>query len=73
MWMLATLSYGALQDNLRDVPLIDLTLPIMFVHGSKDTMCEAGTFQAIRDRMSSSELQVHDLHGLRCLTQLLIP
>lgn len=70
---LATLSCGALQDNLRDVPLVDLTLPIMFVHGSKDTMCEAGTFQAVRGRMSSSDLQVHDLHGLSHLTPLLIP
>ncbi|KAL3130913.1 hypothetical protein ABBQ38_000240 [Trebouxia sp. C0009 RCD-2024] len=57
------------QDNLRDVPLVDLTLPIMFVHGSKDTMCEAGTFQAVRGRMSSSDLQVHEVadgdHGLK--------
>ncbi|KAL3139103.1 hypothetical protein ABBQ32_005896 [Trebouxia sp. C0010 RCD-2024] len=57
------------QDSLRDVPLVDLTLPIMFVHGSKDTMCEAGIFQAVRGRMSSSDLQVHEVadgdHGLK--------
>ena len=55
---LASLSTCLLQDNLRDSPLVELTQPILFVHGSKDTMCKTDTFQAVRDRMSSSELQV---------------
>lgn len=55
---------GVLQDSLRDSPLVELTLPILFVHGSKDTMCEPDTFQAVRDRMSSYDVQVYCLH--RC-------
>ena len=47
-----------IQGNLRDKPLVDLTLPLLFVHGSKDSMCEAATFAAVQDRMSSTDLQV---------------
>ena len=47
-----------IQGNLRDKPLVDLTLPLLFVHGSKDSMCEAATFAAVQERMSSTDLQV---------------
>ena len=60
--VLASSCAVVLQDNLRDFPLVELTLPILFVHGSNDTMCEADTFQAVRGRMSCSESQVYLLH-----------
>ena len=46
------------QGNLRDQPLVDLTLPLLFVHGSKDSMCKAVPFAAVKARMSSIDLQV---------------
>ncbi len=47
-----------MQGNLRDDPLVKLTVPLLFVHGSKDTMCEPDTFAAVQKRMSSADLQV---------------
>ena len=52
------------QGNLRDKPLVDLTVPLLFVHGSKDSMCEAATFAAVQERMSSTGLQVSQCAGL---------
>ncbi|KAL0047523.1 hypothetical protein WJX82_005656 [Trebouxia sp. C0006] len=46
------------QGNLRDTPLVDLTLPLLFVRGSKDSMCKAGIFAAVKARMTSVDLQV---------------
>ena len=46
------------QGNLRDKPLVDLTLPLLFVRGSKDSMCKAGILTAVKARMSSVDLQV---------------
>ena len=46
------------QGNLRDKPLVDLTLPLLFVRGSKDSMCKAVIFAAVKARMSSVDLQV---------------
>lgn len=51
------------QGNLRDQPLVDLTLPLLFVHGSKDSMCKAVPFAAVKARMSSIDLQVHEVEG----------
>lgn len=54
-----------LQDNLRDTPLVDLLVPLLFVHGSKDSMCEADIFAAVRKQISSADLQV-SLPGKLC-------
>lgn len=59
-----------LQDHLRDSPLVELTQPILFVHGSKDTMCKPDMFQAVRDRVSSSDLQVYLFCLCLCVLQL---
>jgi hypothetical protein len=53
------------QGNLRDKPLVDLTLPLLFVRGSKDSMCKAATFAAVKARMSSADLQVSLMALLR--------
>lgn len=46
------------QEALRDKPLVDLEVPMLFVRGSKDPMCEESIFTKTLERMSSSNVEV---------------
>lgn len=46
------------QDQLRDKPLTDLTLPIMFVRGTKDAFSTPGPWEATRARLASARVVV---------------
>ncbi len=45
-------------DQLRDHPLTALHAPLLFVRGTRDAFCEDAQFQAVRARLSSSNVQV---------------
>ncbi|KAK9817951.1 hypothetical protein WJX72_004798 [[Myrmecia] bisecta] len=57
------------EDQLRDVPLTELALPLLFVRGTADAFSKEGIFTSVLDRMTSTDVQVHTVddgdHGLR--------
>ncbi|KAG2484076.1 hypothetical protein HYH03_017095 [Edaphochlamys debaryana] len=49
--------------ELRDTPLASLSLPLLFVRGSRDEFSTPGPWEDILGRMSSSDLRVHTVEG----------
>ena len=56
------------EGQLRDSPLTDLQLPLLFVRGTKDDFSQQGQWEAVMQRMQSPRLEVSCSDGLckRC-------
>lgn len=46
------------QQELRDIPLVDLQLPMLFIRGIKDPFSSDGPFKALLPRLQSCNVQV---------------
>lgn len=46
------------QQALRDIPLVDLQLPMLFIRGTKDPFSSDGPFKALLPRLQSHNVQV---------------
>ncbi len=49
------------QAELRDAPLCSLSLPVLFIRGSRDEYSTEGPFKSLLERMTSSDVQVHEV------------
>lgn len=50
-------------DKLRDDPLTSLTLPLLFIRGTKDPFCEEKPWKEVTKRLQSGQMQVHGVEG----------
>ncbi|GMH39343.1 hypothetical protein BSKO_07241 [Bryopsis sp. KO-2023] len=48
-------------EDLRDHPLCDIKLPLLFLRGTRDPFCTAEPWEDVTQRMSSSKLKIHTL------------
>lgn len=55
--------------QLRDSPLTSLTLPLLFIRGTKDPFCTEAPWKGVSKRLKSDLVQVHSVedgdHGLK--------
>lgn len=51
--------WGCTQGELRDVPLVELTLPLLFVRGTRDPFSTPGPWHTLRQRLGSSSVTEH--------------
>jgi len=49
---------GCAQERLRDMPLVELRQPLLFVRGTRDNFCEDAHFKAVRARLASPRVEV---------------
>ncbi|KAK3268679.1 hypothetical protein CYMTET_22830 [Cymbomonas tetramitiformis] len=51
------------EETLRDLPLTDLTQPLLFVRGTRDSMSSPAPFEQVVGRLAASRVLVHTVEG----------
>ena len=51
------------REKLRDDPLTRLTLPLLFIRGTKDPFCDEAPWKEVKRRLECRQLEVHSIDG----------